>query len=470
MDSHTDGWRAQGPSLAPTSPTPNMTSHMDRLPPEILYDIFRRIRRIRNSSSKSQLPAFAALQTVCRRWHDLAKPLLWNDVVLDNITLPLFSSEGCNENYALVRSLTIRGTVDRKTEVVYLAVETATSFLSNVYELSNVLPNLTRLESFSLILQDFPVTGVSRCQSKEVCRLLDRLPTSCTAIEMDVAGKDGRFLTVHHICESVQMLLPRMKHIRLNIGSMCECMFLKDQGAPLTASHDATEYTVAPMLETLIVLVRHPFHCKLTSHDQPTTLPPRGLPGVVQAVESPLRACAFPKATKISVFHWGPFCGRDVFRDGLLDDKLKRCDILEHDVINNVVIGLPYLGLRKSSGYDMMSYRVGAKSKTVLGNERALVTVAEGGAWGTTVSGSRLPGYFAKPDDALEKGYAFEDGAVDLFDRGEKLRTNTMHFRDKETEKLSRCFKQESETSKYMLSVKVKEKSTGEQYRVPVGA
>ena len=386
------------------------------------------------------------------------------------MTLPLFFSKGCNETYALLRSLTIRGTVPPETETLYLAVRIAISFLSNVYELSNVLPNLTRLESFSLILQHFPVTGVGRCQIKEICRLLDRLPKSCTAIELDVARKDGRLMTVHHICESIQKILPRMKHIRLNIGTICECMFLKDQGAPLTASHDATEYTVAPMLETLIILLHHPFLCKITSYDHLTRLPPPGLRGIVQAVESPLRAGAFPKATKVSVFHWGPFCGRDVFRDGLRDDMLKLCDIREHDVTNNLVIGLPYLGLRRFPGYDMMSYRVGAKSKTVFGNKRALVTVAEGWVWDTTVSGSRLPGYFAKSDDAHEKGYAFEDSAVDLFDQGENLRTNTMHFRDNETGDLSRCFKQETETSKYMLSVKVKKKNTGKQYRIPVGA
>ena len=467
MDSHNDGWRAQDLNLAPASSTTNITSHVDKLPPEILHDI---LRRVRNSSNKSQLSAFAALQTVCRQWHDVAKPLLWNDIYLDNNTLPLFISKGCNENYALVRSLTIRGTVDPMTEVVYLAVEIATSFFSNVYELSNVLPNLTRLESFSLILQNFPVTGVRRCQIKEICRLLDRLPKNCTAIEIDVARKDGRLMTVHHICESIQKILPRIKYIRSNMGTMCECMFLKDQGSPLTASHDATEYTVAPMLETLIILLHHPFHCRLTSYDHPTTLPLPGLHGIVQAVESPLRARAFPKATKISVFHWGPFCGRDVFRDGLRDDKLKSCDILEHDVTNNLVMGLPYLGLRRFPGYDMMSYRVGAKSKTVFGIKRALVTVAEGRVCDTTASGSRLLGYFAKSDDALEKGYAFEDSAMDLFDQGEKLRTNTMHFRNKQTGELSRCFKQETETSKYRLSVKIKEKNTGKQYRVPVGA
>ena len=468
MDSHNDGRRAQDLSLATASSTTNIISHMDKLPPEILHDI---LRRVRNSSEKSQLPAFAALQTVCHQWHDLAKPLLWNDIVLDNNTLPLFSSKGCNENYALVRSLTIRGTVDSKTEVAYHAVEIATSFLSKVHEMSNVLPNLTRLESFSLIVQELPVTtGVGRRQIKGICRLLDRLPKNCTGIEIDVAREDGRLLTVHHICESIRKILPRMKHIRLNMGTMCECMFLKDQGTPLTASHDATEYTVAPMLETLIILLNHPFHCRLTSYNHPTTLPLPGLRGMVQAVECPLRAGAFPKATKISVFHWGPFIGRDVFRDGLRDDKLKSCDILEHDVINNLVMGLPYLGLRRLPGYDMMSYRIGAKSKTVFGLKPALVTVAEGRVWDTTVSGSRLPGYFAKSDDALEKGYAFEDSAMDLFDQGEKLRTNTVHFRNKETGELSRCFRQETETSKYSLSVKVKEKNTGKQYRVPVGA
>lgn len=466
MDSHNDGWRAQDLSLAPTFSTTNMISHIDNLPPEILHDI---LRRIRNSSSKSQLPVFAALQTVCRRWHDLVKPILWSDVVLDNKTLPLFLSKEYKENYTLVRSLTIRGTVAPETETLDLALNIAISILSNVYELSKILPDLTRLESFSLILQDFPVTGVRGSQIKRICRLLESLPKSCTAIEIDVAGQDGRLMTIHHICKSIQKILPRMKHIRLNMGTMCECMFLKDQGAPLTASHDATEYTVAPMLETLIILVHYPFRCKLASYDCPTTLP---LPEVVQVVESPLRAGAFPKATKISVFHWGPFGGRNIFERRQRNNKLKFWEILEHDVANNLRVGMPYLGVRKLSGYDgydMMSYRIGTKSKTVFGNKRALATVAEGRAWDTTVSGSRLPGYFARSKDAQEKGYGFEESAMDLVDQGEKLRTNTMHFRDKATGELRRRFKRDSEMSKQMLSVKVMERNTGKEYVIPVG-
>ena len=58
---------------------------------------------------------------------------------------------------------------------------------------------------------------------------------------------------------------------------------------------------------------------------------------------------------------------------------------------------------------------------------------------------------------------------MDLFDQGEKLRTNTTHFRDKKTGELNRSFKKETETSKYMLSVKVKEKNTGKLYNIPGG-
>ena len=439
MDSHLDGQRVQDLTLATASSTTNVTSHMDKLPPEILHD---NLRRIRNSSNKSQLPKFAGLQTVCRQWQDFAHPLLWNDVILDNDTLPLFLSKKYKENHTMVRSLTIRARIP-KTETLYLAVRLAISFWQNVYEWSGVLPNLTRLESFSLILHDFPVTGVKRCQSKEICRLLDSLPKNCTAIEIDTAVKDGQLNTIHHICKSVQKILPRMKHIRLNLGSMCECMFL---GAPLAASHDATEYTVAPMLETLIISLHRPFRCNLTSYGYPTPLPPQDLPGIVQAVESPLRAGAFPKATKISVFHWEHF-GDVVFGDffrHVENDRFYSRKILEHDVINNVLVKLPYLGVPKFPECDMMSYPVGAQSKTVFGNTRALVTLAEGRAWDTTVSGSRLPGFFAISDDALEKGYAFEDSAVDILDQGETLRTKTMQFRNRKTEELHRCFRKET--------------------------
>lgn len=95
-----------GFTLAMISSKADITSHIDNLPPpEVLLDI---LRRVGNQATKSELPGFDALHTTCRHWYDLAKPILWTDVVLNNSTLPLFLSRKHAPNYSIVRSLAIR--------------------------------------------------------------------------------------------------------------------------------------------------------------------------------------------------------------------------------------------------------------------------------------------------------------------------------------------------------------------------
>lgn len=70
--------------------------------------------------------------------------------------------------------------------------------------------------------------------------------------KVDTAGTDGWIKPTHHICQSIKNTLPRMKHVRLNLGRLCECILLKDQKqVPSTTSRVTAECTVAPLLETL---------------------------------------------------------------------------------------------------------------------------------------------------------------------------------------------------------------------------
>ena len=152
----------------------------------------------------------------------------------------------------------------------------------------------------------------------------------------------------------------------------------------------------------------------------------------------------------------------DLFRPGLQDDHFQSCEVLERDLINNPSVKLPYLELPKFTRYDMMRYPVGEKSRTDFGNKRALATLAEGRAWDTTLSGSRLPDSSAKSDETRERGHVCEDSVMDLFDRG-GLKTNTMHFCDKKTGELRKEFEEETEMARQVLAVQVVKRDTREQ-------
>ena len=128
---------------------------------------------------------------------------------------------------------------------------------------TKVLPNMTRLKSFSVAFHDFPIVDVKWSRSKETCCLLESLPESCTAIEIDTAGTDGWIKPTHHICQTIQKILPRMKHVRSSLSGLCKCIPLKDQRqGPSIASRHPAEYTVAPLLETLVIFLRRLVLCQ----------------------------------------------------------------------------------------------------------------------------------------------------------------------------------------------------------------
>lgn len=485
MDSHFEGLPVHDQTPVTTSSIIDMTSHIDRLPPEILLDI---LRRVRNSSTKSELPKFAALQTVGCQWYDLVGSVLWIDIVLNNDTLPLFLSKEHAPDYAAIRSLTIRvRTIDPHIEELVrnggivdpgsFTDVPAGSFWENMRQLIDVLPKMARLKSFSLVFHDFPVVESGWFRSDETCRLLESLPKSCVAIEVDTNGLDGWVKPTHHICQTIRKILPRMKHVRLKLGSLCKCILLKDrQRAPWKAPCNSAKYTVAPLLETLIVSLGRLVRCQ----------PPPLVPG--QANQSPLQtsseilntidkfslAGAFPKATKISVFVWtdfGDLCKHQFLMPGLQNDHVSHRPVSEYDLIANQLTRMPYFGLPKFPGYDMIRYPVGEKSaKMVFGNKRALATLAEGRAWDTTVSGSRLPGWFAKSNDAWQRGYVFEDATMDRFDQGDEFRANTMHFRSNEAGEFFMSSKCKCEVLKFWLAVQVWKRNTWKHELIPIDA
>lgn len=262
MNSHLKGQPVHDHILITTSSTTDMTSHINKLPPEILLDI---LHRVRNSSTKSELPKFAALQTVRCQWYDLVAPILWTDIVLNNDTLPLFLSMEHAPNHEGIRSLTIRvRTIDPQIEevvrnggVVDPASFTNVStepFWENMRRLIDIVPKMINLKSFSMVFHDFPIVEDGWFRSEETCCLLESLPKSCIAIEVDTNGLDGWAKPTPHICQTIQKILPRMKHVRLRLGSLCECILLKDlQRPPSTTPCDSAEHTVAPLVETLIL-------------------------------------------------------------------------------------------------------------------------------------------------------------------------------------------------------------------------
>lgn len=102
---------------------------------------------------------------------------------------------------------------------------------------------MTGLMSFSLCISKFPAGGRTRghwsspqgawVKTGTIAALLAALPLSCVNLELDTRGReDDRacgFYPVYgstHLCPTIRDLLPRLRHLRLRLGTLCSHLFL----------------------------------------------------------------------------------------------------------------------------------------------------------------------------------------------------------------------------------------------------
>lgn len=468
-----------------------MAPQLDTLPTEVLHNIFQRVR---NSSNKSELEDFISLQTTSRIFRDIAQPILWIDVVLDNDSLPLFLEQRDSSNLSFIRSLTIlispfatrddpqrmppgiRGPYkyrgDRNvptTKIVWKRLQT----------LAKALPAMIRLNNFSFRIQEsrieFPDTN-TWLQPGVIKDLIENLNPTCTGLEIDTANLEQECCKKVHLYDTIRGILPRMKHVRLRLGQLCESIMISDITKastqvfnnthllnPMTAlsqsttsevrSYDATVYVLAPLLETLVVdLTRTPSTSRSSSDcSRCETLytPKKGLlksysfdresyaaPFIGDAIISALKAQALPSVTTLSVLgvipfkpangNWGsvPEPHRLHFHDYLVWNLCKL------DLLKEQYVRMPYFFAesRPESDFVRVLTDQGRRTMGFFGNWKTLKSKSEGGVWETTLIGCRLPGKNARAD-AEDKGYVFQGRAVSLLDKGAELQTLTEHLR-----------------------------------------
>lgn len=220
---------------------PNINS----LPTEILSEILEIVRAYFFSSLASSL-------RVSKKWHSVGLPLVYRHVVLDEHNIMF--CKGLNEEYhALIRSFTIKHFLDWR-NVAYRFVkprswinqdkpweipagsgeyfdepgsrrcpkEPVLGPESYIETISRILPNLSRLSTFSL-----RVVGIYDCRVFDslVVSCLEELPEHCVNLELEsihyhhhAAGVDW---VGSHICDSLRSVLARMENVRLCLPSMC---------------------------------------------------------------------------------------------------------------------------------------------------------------------------------------------------------------------------------------------------------
>lgn len=219
---------------------------MLQIPPEILRTIFTLIRE------EQGLRVLTDISSVCKAWRDSAQSVLWSHVVLDNDTLQSFINGHANttDKLKVIRSVTLR------IRVISLAlprsqydVDTLEAYQlhgcpksqilhRNIERFSNLIsPKLTSLESFSFFVDAPPLNEAHQrinadddnfwLETAILGRLLESLPASCISLELDTGGTDwSPRPKSHHLCSDIRYILPRFRHIKLRIYTICSQILL----------------------------------------------------------------------------------------------------------------------------------------------------------------------------------------------------------------------------------------------------
>jgi hypothetical protein len=416
---------------------------MTRILPEILRTIFTLVREERG------LRALTDISAVCKTWRDVALPVLWSHVVLNNDTLQNFVENHANSTHQLsfVRSMTLHIQVITSLHPSEYDNDTFESYKlhgspksrtlnQNIEQFSNlILAKLMSLESFSLFV-DAPALDEARQRINRfdigfwldmsvLGHLLRSLPASCTSLELETSGTDwSPRPESHHLCLDIRSIMPRLRHIKLRIYSLCSKILLWNPEAPgdrrnepdlrllrpdigdlVRADHLSTlsicmvwrataghGFVTCPDLQIDLDRGMNPLHIHGRGGHQ--TKPPLLASNLV----SGYKMGCFPAATKLEVLQMYEFV-EDYPSDEddldfwpvLSDQEMQRqelygCAMLLRDCVEDKTFPLPYRYIAEAMHgmYD--------KSDTCwVGAQDDLTRHAENTVWDETVYGARMP-------------------------------------------------------------------------------
>jgi len=391
----------------PAARQDNPSNGMHNLAPELLSSIFQRVRLSANRRN------FTSCLLVCRHWFEVGSPYAWGSICLDNDALEIFvesarnSPRGCD----LVRSLTLQlntiwPTVEEFREWRFEGAPNDTGganprtyqLWSNLDTLAHIIrSNMTGLVSFSLCVSKFPPGGRTGeywsdpsgawVKTGTIADLLHAIPRSCVDLELDTRGREDdracNFCPVYgstHLCPVIRGLLPRLRHVRLRLGTLCSRLFLapRDEGVEHT-------YTQAAALLSLTVNLNIEPNSGRTlryaviqsdDHERDYGLLQKGLGKVLRDA---YKANAFPRARAIQTM--------DIHRS----ERRQHDHATQQDIIEDRTYLLPFRKLWIDDGTLDDETFVGhnAADEEFFGTMTELEPILEDSAWVTTVDGDR---------------------------------------------------------------------------------
>lgn len=133
---------------------------------------------------------------------------------------------------------------------------TPTQFSDYLQELAEKIKSMTRLSTFSFFVSSGACKFDFQIPRRSIATFLDCLPETCHSIEIDTQHLDRDMLDPSpvHLCDKVRALLPQLKHLRLDVRSMCQALFgigpAPDSSPVKTFNYSPVD---APSLQTVFI-------------------------------------------------------------------------------------------------------------------------------------------------------------------------------------------------------------------------
>lgn len=167
--------------------------------------------------------------------------------------------------------------------------------------LAGAIARLQTLRAFSLYVPPHNTGHHFDISQTAIASLIESLPQSCVSLEIDTAGLDHAtgFGTPVHLCETLRAVLPRLRHARLSLRTMCSSLFgtgaaLPQKDRDATASYNPISL---PSMQAFLVNCRRawgaaPICASAAANPVSTTTPTEPTPDAWDSVTHGLHALA----------------------------------------------------------------------------------------------------------------------------------------------------------------------------------
>lgn len=357
-----------------------MAVTISTLPTEIFHEVLH--YAVEDSS-----PAIISCLLVNKQWQDATLQIIHRDLVLScGQSLDRFMTCHNKQALTLTQSFTLYLNHDDHSDRLDKAKWDKAEL--RIPQLTNVIPSMTNLKSFSLMrhhrtmkspLEPWSDYELYKATRSTLSSLLNSLPESCINLELAVGDINGSGPDPNrtHVCEDLRRLLPRMKHVHIILNPTCDAMLG-------TWDRDKTFHPISlPYLQR--------FHLDYVEKEKREDLhQPRplttwsslahGLQKVAMLPETPNSA----RITVLGVTPSGGECDYSIHRTFL------RCNISDKGR-DAKTWAFPITGLAGLNHRQAYYIRMGDEEAFVVLDKRDFISVAGGQSSKTLATGTRLP-------------------------------------------------------------------------------